>query len=164
MTDPDPWLVQYEARRAARKQQDRSFTVAGETLTVRPSVAPEVAVRYEELGARFSAYVTEVQAAEAAGKELPTRSGISDAEMLDVSEGTIRSCLDSASIAAWEKLRDPDAEDPLGLFDIYNLAGYVLAKVTTLPTVAPAASSNGRTPTAKLSKAASRSRAKTGSA
>ena len=157
----DPWLVQFEERRKAREAQDRSFDLDGETLTVRATVAPEVAVRYYELGARYTAFVTAFREAEAAGKEPPLESGIDDAEMLDISEATIRSCLDVKSLAAWDRLRSPEHARPLGLFDIYGLANYVLTKVTTLPTVAPAVSSNGRTQTANSSKAGSRSRAGT---
>lgn len=156
----DPWLVQFEQRRKVRAQHDRSFVVEGETLQVRPAVAPEIGIRYGDMAAKFAAYLTDALAAEKAGEPLPTSSGIDDAEMLDISEATIRACLDPASLSAWERLRSPDNADPLGLFDIYGLASFVLTKVTGLPTVAPADSSNGRTPTAKPSRGASRSRAR----
>jgi hypothetical protein len=158
MTDQDPWLEQFEARRKEREQADRSFTLLGETLVVKPNVAPEVGLRREAFQQKVAAYTVEVAEAQATGKEIP-ELGVDDEEFLALSESIIVACLEPDSLDAWKRLRDPAHPDPLSLMDIYGLSGFVLAKASRLPTVAPAASSNGQAPGARTSKAGSPSRA-----
>ena len=157
----DLWLERFEQRRQKRAQAKHQFPLLGEHLTCRAHVAPETALRFYDLQARFNAYGEQVRAAEAAGKELPTESGIPEDEMFEVSEATILACLDEESHAAWQRLRSPDLPDPLDIWDLYGIATYVLARASGLPTVAPTGSSNGRTNTKPSSPAGSRSRART---
>lgn len=156
----DPWLEQWEQRRQERAQTDRSFTVLGETLTAKASVAPEIGIRLAEFQTRVAAYVPVAQAAQAKGEPLP-ELGVSDEEMLALSEATIRACLEPASITGWERLRDPERADPMTLMDIYGFATYVLSKATGLPTGASGGSSAGPQSNGRSSTAASPSRGKT---
>ena len=156
----DLWIARFEERRQERIEGERTFELLGEKWRVRPHVAPETALRYYDLQRRMSAYVTAVQEAEAKGQPAPAEAGIDDEEMLQISEATIRACLDPASLPTWERARDPQAEDPLDLWDIYGIASYMLARASGLPTAAPTGSSNGRATTSSSSKAASSSRAK----
>lgn len=157
---PDPWIQQFEARRKERLKADRSFTVLGETLTAKASVAPEIGLRIGEFQARVAVYTVAAQEAQVKGKPIPDL-GVSDIEMLDLSEATIRACLEPSSIKAWERLRDPNRPEPMTLMDIYGFATYVLAKATGLPTDALADSSTGPARNGRSSTAASSSRAGT---
>ncbi len=158
MTDQDPWLAQFEERRKEREKADRSFTLLGETLVVKPNVAPEVGLRRAAFQAKVQDYTLEVAAAQQAGREIP-ELGVDDEEFLAMSESIIVACLEPESLEAWRRLRSPDHPDPLSLLDIYGLSGFVLSKASRLPTDAPPASSNGRQAGAPTSKAGSRSRA-----
>lgn len=157
----DPWLEQFNARRADRADRtkdDRTITLLGETLTVKPVIAPEVALRLDDFQSRIAEYLTVAEAAREAGAELP-EAGIDDGDLLDVSEFAIRSALDPGSLDAWERLRSPEAAEPLGLMEIYGLARFLVSKVTLLPTDAPSGSSDGPTSNGASSKAGSSSTA-----
>ena len=158
LTDQDPWLQQFEERRKERETADRSFTLLGETLVVKPNVAPEVGLRREAFQTRVATYTAEVEEARAKGTDIP-ELGVDDEAFLELSEGIIVACLEPESAAAWKRLRDPQHPDPLSLMDIYGLSGYVLARASRLPTVAPSGSSNGQAPGGRTSKAGSPSRA-----
>jgi hypothetical protein len=138
----DPWLIQFEALRKEREEADRSFKILGETLTVKASVAPEIGFRLGEFQAKLVAYQAADKERETRG-EPPSEMGVTNAEFVELSEWTIRSCLEPDSVAAWERLRAPDAKDPLTLLDIYAVATYVQARASGLPTVGPADSSAG---------------------
>ena len=154
----DPWIQQFEARRAERAKADRSFEVLGEKLVAKASVAPEIGLRIADFQAKVALFTVAVAEAQQKGKPIP-ELGVSDTELLDLSEATIRACLEPGSIAAWERLRDPARKDPMTLMDIYGFATFVLAKATGLPTGAPDGSSTGPSRNGRSSTAASRSRA-----
>lgn len=158
MTDQDPWLVQFEERRKEREQADRSFALLGEELTVKANVAPEIGLRREAFQIKVAAYTVEVAEAQAAKEPVP-ELGVNDEEFLELSESVILACLEPDSLDAWKRLRAPDHPDPLSLMDIYGLSGFVLAKASRLPTVAPSGSSAGRQNGRTSSKAGSSSRA-----
>ncbi len=160
MTDQDPWLAQFEQRRKERETADRSFTLLGEALIVKPNVAPEIGLRREAFQNKVAAYTTEVEEAQRAGNPIP-ELGVDDEEFLALSESIIVACLEPDSLDAWKRLRDPAHPDPLSLMDIYGLSGFVLAKASRLPTVAPSGSSNGQAPGRRTSTGASRSKAGT---
>jgi hypothetical protein len=157
MTDQDPWIEQFEARRKEREQADRSFTLLGETLVVKPNVAPEVAFRRSQFDARVAAFKEAYDEAEKAGKETPVL-GVDDEEFLELSQSIIVDCLEPESLPAWNRLRSPEHPDPLSLLDIYGLSGYILARVTRLPTAESTDSSGGLKNGRASSKAASPSR------
>lgn len=157
----DPWLEQFEARRKEREAADRTFTLLGEELTVKPSVAPELALRLFGFKKKLLEYWTARLAAEENGTALPSGDDVSDELMLDLSESVIRGCLTFESLPAWERLRSDESEQPLSLPEIYLLADGVISKVTQLPTGGPSASSDGRTSTTKPSRVKSRSAAAT---
>jgi hypothetical protein len=157
----DPWLEQFQVRRAEREKVDRAFTLLGETLTVKPSVAPEVGLRLGRFQIAMAAFVEDYQKAEAAKAPLPASSGYTDEEMLALSESVIVDCLTADSLPAWERLRRPDAAEPLTLIEIYGLATYVAARAAGLPTGGPSASSDGQPNGNTSSKARSPSRAGT---
>lgn len=155
----DPWLEQFEARRKERETADRTFTLLGETLTVKPSVAPEIGLRIARFQMQMAEHVDAVNAAEKTGTEPPSRSGISTEEMLDLSESVIRSCITADSLEAWERLRASDAADPLNLMDIYSLAIYALSRASGVPTEGSSDSSDGPANTNGKSKGRSSSTA-----
>ncbi len=157
----DPWLAQFEARRAEREKADRTFTLLGETLTVKPSVAPEVGLRLGKFQIAVAAFVEAYQKAEAEKTAPPEGSGYTDEEMLALSESVIADCLTADSLPTWERLRRPDSEEPLTLIEIYGLATYVAGRAAGIPTGGPSASSDGPQNGNTSSKARSPSRAGT---
>ncbi len=159
MTQQDPWLAQFEERRKEREQADRSFTVLGEELVVKASVAPEVGLRLAKFQVAMAKYVADFQEAQAKQKPPPTDSGYTDEDMLELSESVIVDCLTPESLEAWQRLRDPARPEPLALLEIYGLAGYVLARASGFPTGGPSASSDGQRNGKSSSQAKSPSRA-----
>lgn len=157
----DAWLELFDARRKEREQADRSFTLLGETLTVKPSVAPEVGLRLAKFQIAMATFVADYQKAETEKTPPPESSGYTDADMLALSESVIAECLTEDSLVAWERLRLPGQPEPLTLLEIYGLANYILGRATGLPTGGPSASSDGRTNGKTSSKARSSSPAAT---
>ena len=144
MTQPDPWLVQFEERRKEREAADRSFEFLGETLTHKAMVAPEGGFRLGGFQRRQLAYSKEQEARQARGEDTEPM-GVTDEEFLDLCEWTIRSCLEPESLEAWERIRDPASPEPLSLLEIYGFATYIQAKASgVFPTDAPTGSSAGR--------------------
>jgi hypothetical protein len=155
----DPWLEQFAERRKQREESDRTFIILGQKLTVKPSVAPEPALRIADFEARLSAYLEDAKQRKT-GDPVP-ELGVSDTEMLDMAETAIRAALEPQSLKAWEKLRAPDSAEPLDLLEIYGLAKYVLSRAARVPTDGPSGSSDGPQNTARSSKAKSSSTAAT---
>lgn len=158
MTDQDPWLAQFEARRKEREQADRSVSLLGETLVVKAHVAPEVGLRLAAFQSKVNNWGRDVEQANKEGKPTPLL-GVEDDEFLELSESVIVDCLEPESLKAWERMRAPGRPDPLSLMEIYGLAGFLLSKATRLPTVAPSDSSAGRQNGRTSSKVGSSSRA-----
>ena len=158
----DQFLAEFERKRAERLAADRAFTLAGVTLTHKPSVAPEVGQRLEQMRRVVSGELEEMQkriaAANGDGADLSDLR-ISDDEMIQSADETILACLEPESHQAWASLRAVDAGYPLNFNEIMGLADYLLGRVTGIPTDAPADSSAGRKTTGKPSKAASSSKA-----
>lgn len=148
MTEIDPWLQQYNERRQRAKETPRSFEFEGETISYKPFVAPEVGLRRQAFQQKVNEYVTAVAEARAADKPIP-EMGVDDITMLDLSESVIRDCLTPEGVEAWERIRSPDNAEPLGLLEIYGFSGYLLSKVSEVPTDGAPGSSpgqqNGRT-------------------
>lgn len=173
----DDFLKDFERRRAEREQADRTFTLAGVTLTHKPSVAPEVGSRLERMRRRVARQgleaqekLAELQKRLAALKEGDTLE-VGDLELTDevvddegmilAADETILACLEPGSHAGWAQLRAPDAPHPLNLEDLMSFCDYLLGRVTGVPTVASAGSSGGRTTTGSRSKGSSSRRART---
>jgi len=169
----DEFLRAFEERRKARLEADRSFTLCGETLTHRAAVAPEVGMRLESMRQRvrhqletLRKQAEEAQKANgdadlAALADALDNLDVTDEEMLSVADDTVRQCLEPDSHPAWDRLRSPDAPQPLTFDEIFEVADYLLGRVAGIPTSAPADSSAGRTETAKPATGKSSSRAKT---
>lgn len=160
----DDFLARFEQRRQERLEADRSFPLAGATLTHKASVAPEVGKRLEDMRRQVGTELEEAQRRiQAANGSPPDLSDlkISDDEMIQAADETILACLEVESHETWASLRDIEAVYPLNFEEIMQLADYLLGRVTGIPTDAPAGSSDGRTTTAKKSKAPSSSTAKT---
>ena len=153
----DAWLDDFQRRIADRKVSDRSFELLGEKLTVKPSVAPQVGLNFNSTRDKVIQQTRARQEALDAGKDAPDPL-VTDEELLDVIEQTIRACLEPSSLPAWDKLRSPEHASPLNWFDLYSLCDYVLSRASGLPTVASVASSNGRASAGRSSRAASSSR------
>lgn len=159
----DTFLQQFEERRQARLQTERSFVLAGETLVHKPSVAPEVGHRLEAMRQRVAEELAEarqrIEKANGKPPDLSDLETISDDVMIKAADDAILACLDPDSHAGWARLRDPDAAYPLNWNEVVEIADWLLGRVTGIPTDAPADSSDGRTQTGKNTKAASSSRA-----
>ncbi len=171
----DTFLQRFEERRAARQAADRTFTIAGVELTYRPSVAPEIGMRLEEMRQEVRVQLEALKAEAAkAEKQAQTNGGevdmealaaavdnmkVTDTEMLQTGDETVLACLTVESREAWGALRSPDADQPLTFDEVFEIADYLLGRVAGIPTSAPADSSDGRTETSKPSKARSSSRA-----
>jgi hypothetical protein len=173
----DPFLEAFEARRAAREQADRSFPLAGETLSYRPSVAPEVGMRLERMRQQVRGQMERLKAAADKAEQASSNGGaeaavdelaaaldnleVSDTDMLQIGDETVLACLTPESAEAWARLRSPGAPQPLTFDEVFEFADYLLGRVAGIPTSAPADSSAGRTETASKSTAASSSPAAT---
>lgn len=158
----DTFLEKFEERRAARARADRTITIAGAELTFRPAVAPEVGIRLQDTRRLAAEKVAEVRRhiAEANGSGVDATimgSLVSDAEMIEVADETVLACLDPSSHAAWAELRSPDNSHPVTFEEVFEIADYLLGRVSGIPTVAPAGSSGGRKKTGKGSSESSSS-------
>lgn len=179
----DSFLEAFEARRREREQADRTITLAGEQLTFRPSVAPEVGMKLEaarqdtadrlktlsdkatELD-KVTARNGDAQADEDVAAMLAVTEAVeavqeAEGRALETADATVLDCLDPDSHEAWGRLRSVEATHPLTFTEVFQIADYLLGKVAGIPTDAPAGSSDGRTATGKPSKASSSSKAKT---
>ena len=179
----DTFLQQFEEKRAARLAADRTFTLAGETLTYRPSVPPQVGLKLEEARHRVAVEVLEIsQLAEsikapakngASGDSKPDQSLIppefvrllsgqtTDSDILQIADETIVACLEPDSLEGWGRLRAEDAAYPLSISEVMEIADWLIGKVTGTPTDAPADFSAGREKTASRSKGSSSSTGRT---
>ncbi len=172
----DDFLAAFEARRAARLQADRSLTIAGETLTFRPTVAPEVGMRLEQMRQTVRAQLETIRAKAADAEKAAESNGgeadmtalsealenlsVTDEDMLQIGDETVIACLEPDSHPGWARLRSPEASQPVTFDEVFEVADYLLGRVAGIPTSAPADSSDGRTQTDKPSKARSSSPAK----
>lgn len=176
----DEFLARFEQQREARRQAERSFQIMGETLTVRPSIAPETALNlqtkriayYEAIG-EIPGLLAVVEAEQAKNGEgdpdaasaavfaAVNARDVKEEELLAVAEETILSCLTTESHAAWARLRAKEAAEPVSGAEIFDIADYLIERVSGIPTVAPAGSSSGRTKTRGSSKEKSSSQATT---
>lgn len=157
----DAWLEQFEARIREREQQEQeTVTVLGVALKVKPSVAPQVAVRYLSAKVRLTTYYLEREAAlKAKKKEPPYPADLQDEALLDLFEATARACITADSLPAWQELRSPDRDVPLSWRDVMELCEYLIGRATHHPTGGPSASSDGHSSNGASSKDASSSRA-----
>lgn len=159
----DEWLEKFEQAHADRETADRTFTLLGEELTVKASVAPEVALRLTAMRRAVTADLENLRAAEtarqeaiAAGADPATLTAlpkleISDQAMIDTAEATVLACLEPTSHDTWHRLRAPDHPKPLTFAEIFQICDYVIGRASATPTGGPAASPNGPTPTAATS-------------
>ena len=154
----DQWLTSFEERRKEREQADRSFVLLGETLTVKPSVAPQVGIRLNAARATAISDLVAAQAARDKGQDVPA-PGITDEQMLEIAEETIRALIEPSSLEGWERLRSADNPAPLTFREIFELCDYLIARASGIPTDALAGSSNGQSAGKRSSKAASSSKA-----
>lgn len=159
MSEVDEWMQQFDERREARRNASRTFTFCGVKLTHKVSIAPQVAIQFNETRLRATrALRAAAEATDASPSELEI---VSDAELIDTADATVRACLEPGSVAAWGKLRSIDNPEPLTFGEIFQFCDYIITKCSSLPTDAPSASSNGASSGARSSKAGSSSRAGT---
>jgi len=174
----DAFLEAFEAKRKARAEADRTFTLAGETFRFRPTIAPEIVFRfrasqqsmYEDLE-KLRAWGMELEAAQGLNgdgeadvsrlMEAMPEPRLTDDDLINIADETVIACLEPDSHEAWARLRSPENPQPVTYQEVFEIVGYLLGRVAEIPTVAPTGSSDGRTQTGKPSKAGSSSRAKT---
>lgn len=137
----DPFLENFNALRATRKQDTRSFPLLGETLVYKASIAPEVGFRLIAIQKKVAEDIEATKLAAELGQPAPEIT--TDVEMLAVAEETIVDCLENDSLPAWSRLRRPDSPEPLSFGEIFSLARYLVAKASGLPTGGPTESSDG---------------------
>lgn len=156
----DQWLERFEQRIADRAATRETLVVLGETLVLKPTIAPQVALRYYDAKIRLIQYYVDREKAQAAGKPVPELAAdLHDTVLLELVEETARACIDPESVPAWERLRSSDRPNPLAWRDVMSLCEYLLDKASGVPTDGPTESSDGPTNTSKSSKGASPSRA-----
>lgn len=159
----DEFLQAFNEQRKLRAERDRSFQIEGVTLTHRPSVAPEIPMRYQEVTDEMSRWAEEVNRITATANghqpEIPAQP-VSEAELIQVYNDFVLACLEPTSHEVWQALRSPDAAYPLLGEDIYRLAVYLLGKTTALPTEGLLGSSSTQPETEPTSKGSSRSPAR----
>lgn len=158
----DDFLKAFNEQRALRAERDRSFQIDGVTLTHRPAVAPEIPLLFAETTDRLAVWADEVNRLLATAKNgdqpaLPEQP-VSEAQLIEVYERTVLACLDPASDEAWQKLRAPDAPNPLTGEDIYRLAVYLIGRTTQIPTDGLLGSSATQPEAERTSRGSSRSR------
>lgn len=157
----DPWLEQFEARIAGREQEHETLTLLGVELRLKPSVAPQVAIRYLSAKRRLTEFYLAREAAVKAKKKEPEHpADLYDEPLLDLFEATARACITADSLPAWQELRSPDRDVPLGWRDVMELCEYLVARAAFHPTDGPSASSDGHSSNGASSKAESSSRGK----
>jgi hypothetical protein len=156
----DPWLEQFEARIREREQQHDTVTLLGVDLKLKPSVAPQVAVRYLSAKRRLTQFYLEREAAAKAKKKEPEHpADLYDEPLLDLFEQTARACITAESLPAWQDLRSPDRDTPLDWRDVMELCEYLISRAAYHPTDGPSGSSDGPSSNGVSSKAGSSSRA-----
>ncbi len=179
MNATDEFLARFEEQRAARKQADRSFSLLGETLTVKPSISYSVSRDLENarllMAEGLDNLVTAQKVYYGDGNGHPgdeseenLRALIANTHaqrdcndrLLQVAEETILDCLSTESHEAWGRMRAKDADEPLTSDEMLAIADYLIGKVAGLPTSAPVDSPDGREQTSKPSKGSSSSRVK----
>lgn len=174
----DEWLEKFEQAHADRETADRTFTLLGEELTVKASVAPDVGLRLTAMHRAVQTEAEDLRVAEAAleaAKKTAAEAGedpasldqtlpqptITVQHMIDIGDATVLACLVPDSHDAWRRLRDPDHPQPLTFAEILSLCNYLIGRASGIPTGGPAASPNGPTPTAATSTDESSSPAET---
>lgn len=122
-------MKNFDTDRVHRAERDRSFQIAGETFTYRPSVAPEVMASWNE------AVTGEVT--------------LGEREWLKLYDDTILGLLEPGQEEKWLAVRSADLELPINLSDLSSLMEWLLAEQSGRPTVQPSESSqtDGRTGT-----------------
>lgn len=156
----DPWLEQFEQRIKERETQHETVTVLGTELRLKPSLAPQVAIRYLAAKRRLTVFYLEREAAVKAKKPPPGHPpDLLDEALLEMFEDTARACLTADSIPGWTELRSPDRDVPLSWQDVMELCEYLVARAAYHPTDGPSGSSDGPSTNGASSKAASSSRA-----
>lgn len=169
----DDFLQRFEERRTARQQAERSFDIAGVTLTFRAAVAPEVGMRLEGMRQEVRAQLERLRTAADEVDKAREKNGaevdlspleqavdamtVTDAAMLQIGDETVIACLTEKSKQGWAELRSETAEQPLTFDEVFEIADYLLGRVAGIPTSGPADSSDGPTETDKPSKAKSSS-------
>lgn len=133
----DEFLRAFAEQRKLRAEADRTFEIDGNKLTYRPSVAPEVPLRFQEatdLLARWAVAVNEMLASANGSTPTLPEQPITEAQLIAVYDATVLACLEESSHEMWARLRSPDAPYPLLGEEVYRLAVYLIGKTTSLPT------------------------------
>ena len=153
----DPWIEQFEERRRERAAANRKIRLADETLIYRPSVAPEVGLRLQQVVRESQEEIAENEAREKRGEKTIDNLGRSNSEILEAADWTVRSCLEPSSVEAWERLRSLDHPEPLTSTEIIEFAFFIQARASGLPTGRPTVSPGGPQPTGTTAKGGSSS-------
>lgn len=140
----DQWLERFEERIAERADTGETLTIIGEKITLKPAIAPQVAIRYYDAKLRLIDYYLAREKAEAADEPVPELAvDLQDEALLALVEETARACIAPDSLAAWEQLRSPDRANPLAWRDVMSLCEHLLNKASGVPTEGPTDSSDG---------------------
>lgn len=131
-----------EKDREERAKADRSFVVCGETFTYRAAVAPETLARYYDMVTGMLTTLTNVEA-------------------LEIIDTTILSFLEPGQEEKWQKIRDPEFENPLTHQELHSLIEGLLRSLSGRPTGASSVSTDGRAATTTNSTGGSRSKVST---
>lgn len=162
----DDFLARFEERRQQRADADRTFPLAGETLTVKATAPAEVGLAMVRMRVKVA------QELDAARKELSKKNGkpvdpaklaiiTSDEEMIQVADETALELLEPDCHDAWARLRDPKNPAALSFEELFEVVDYLQARVARVPFDAASGSSTGPTETSPPSEEDSSSPATT---
>lgn len=140
----DKWLEKFAADREERERVNRTLEILGETLTVKPSIAPQVATRYFDIKRQLAQNYVEKEEAKKTGSEPPvTPEELLDPAIIDLLDETCLACLTADSVSAWKRIRDPQHPAPPGWNDLFSLCEYLIGRASGHPTDGPDDSSTG---------------------
>lgn len=122
----------FDDSRNARLHRDRTFTIGGETFTLRPGVRPEEFAEYADMS-----------------EDTPAR------ESIEIMDRLILSMIEDLDAEErWKRIRS-DTRNPITLEDLSDVSRWMLEEQTGRPTQQPSPSGDGRETTGTTSMGAS---------
>lgn len=134
-------MKDFDEARAEREKAERTFKLGGETFVHRVAVAPEKILRWNQ--ASFG----EIE--------------MDEAKWIELYDETVLALIEPGQEEKWAKVRDQDAEHPIGMASLNAVIEWLFVEVSGRPTGPPSDSSDSRGGTGTTSTAASASPAPT---
>lgn len=113
-------MQDFEAKRRARIDRDRQFTIGGEILIYRASVRPEAMLEWSTI-----------------------TPGATDDESLPLLDNLVQQFVTEQSFEKWKALRQVDGDEALNLEDITDVIEWLVERQSGRPTESSSASADG---------------------